>query len=76
MQLPQGIGKLVLVGGAAFVGLMFLVKASSLISLIIAFALLLLAVWYAEQGGSMVFLSARDRAVLITGCDSGKKKES
>lgn len=51
---------------------MVLVKASSLPALAFAFILLLLAVWFAEQGHTIVQISARDRGVIVTGCDTGK----
>ncbi len=62
--------KLAVVGFAAFAALMVLVNTSSGLSLIGAFALLVAAVWYAERI-EVTSVPMRNKAVLITGCDTG-----
>jgi len=71
MQFPTGLGRLLVVAGAALIAIILFVNTSSLCGLVAAFGILLLAVWYAEQGGITTFVSTTDRGVLITGCDTG-----
>ena len=55
---------------AAVAALLLLVNSSSGFALLGAFALVAFSVWYAEHS-TMTHVIPFDRAVLITGCDTG-----